>query len=184
MVELPESAQAALFGYGFLVPLALIDHASDIGMSFSLFYLIPVLVVGWALLAAAAIVMSLVSATLWEAINRVGIGVSASIGTHLWNMGTRIVFYLIVSYLLAGLRQSHQALSTLSSIDSLTGITNRRAFLESLEFEMARHRRSGQPLSLAYLDLDNFKQVNDSKGHQEGDEVPEDRSKGAWPNPS
>ena len=56
-------------------------------------------------------------------------------------MGTRIVFYLIVSYLLAGLRQSHQALSTLSSIDSLDGLTNRRAFL-NLWNRDGRHRQA------------------------------------------
>jgi len=81
--------QAMLFGYGFLLLLALIDYSSDITISFSVFFLIPVLVVGGRASLRAATLMSFISATLWEAINRRDIGVSISLGIHLWNLGTR-----------------------------------------------------------------------------------------------
>jgi len=58
----------------------------------------------------------------------------------------------------------------LARTDSLTGLANRRAFLERLGDELARVRRSGGPVCIAYLDVDNFKTLNDKKGHLEGDE--------------
>ena len=55
--------------------------------------------------------------------------------------------------------------------DPLTGLWNRRAILEILHKEMDRSRREAAPLGLIMLDLDHFKQVNDTYGHQAGDEV-------------
>ncbi len=59
----------------------------------------------------------------------------------------------------------------LATRDSLTGLANRRLFDESLQREAARAQRLGTPLSLLVLDVDHFKQVNDSYGHQTGDAV-------------
>ena len=59
----------------------------------------------------------------------------------------------------------------LSLTDELTGLPNRRAFLRRIEDEVARVQRYGFPLSLALMDLDLFKQVNDKYGHAGGDEV-------------
>ena len=53
--------------------------------------------------------------------------------------------------------------------DALTGLLNRRAFQERLEAELARSRRTGEPLSLAIIDADHFKDVNDRRGHAAGD---------------
>jgi diguanylate cyclase (GGDEF)-like protein len=59
----------------------------------------------------------------------------------------------------------------LSLTDELTGLPNRRAFLRRIEDEVARVQRYGFPLSLALIDLDHFKQINDKHGHAGGDEV-------------
>ena len=59
----------------------------------------------------------------------------------------------------------------LATRDSLTGLANRRLFDESLEREVARARRLSSPLSLVVIDVDHFKQINDSIGHQAGDAV-------------
>lgn len=56
-------------------------------------------------------------------------------------------------------------------IDALTGVRNRRGFEESLEKETARARRTGQPLTAMFVDLDHFKRVNDQYGHPCGDRV-------------
>jgi diguanylate cyclase len=55
--------------------------------------------------------------------------------------------------------------------DQLTGALNRRGFKESFDAEVARIERSGKPLCVALLDLDNFKKLNDLQGHQAGDEA-------------
>jgi diguanylate cyclase (GGDEF)-like protein len=59
----------------------------------------------------------------------------------------------------------------LSVHDSLTGCLNRKPAMELLETELRRARRSGQPLSVLMLDVDEFKQVNDRRGHLCGDAV-------------
>ena len=63
----------------------------------------------------------------------------------------------------------YQFIDTLSRVDSLTGLNNRREFDRLLSQEVQLAQRSGQRLSLILIDIDHFKQINDRHGHQEGD---------------
>lgn len=65
----------------------------------------------------------------------------------------------------------HQRLYELASIDALTGLYNRRKFRELLEQTLLKTLETGAPLSLVFVDLDHFKRINDTHGHQSGDEV-------------
>jgi diguanylate cyclase (GGDEF)-like protein len=58
-----------------------------------------------------------------------------------------------------------------ATVDSLTELANRRVFEAALSREVARSKRSGQPMSLVIIDIDHFKRVNDDHGHQVGDAV-------------
>jgi diguanylate cyclase (GGDEF)-like protein len=76
------------------------------------------------------------------------------------------------------LREAHTQLNLvmqrekeLARTDMLTGLANRRAFYEALQAERARTARYGRPMTLVYLDLDNFKRVNDTLGHAVGDDL-------------
>ncbi|MBN2398001.1 MAG: sensor domain-containing diguanylate cyclase [Deltaproteobacteria bacterium] len=69
------------------------------------------------------------------------------------------------------LRESEARYRTLSVTDSLTELYNSRHFYDQLQLEIERAERYGHPLSLLLLDIDNFKQFNDTYGHLEGDEV-------------
>jgi diguanylate cyclase (GGDEF)-like protein len=69
------------------------------------------------------------------------------------------------------LAESRHALATRGATDPLTGLANRRAFQERLRAEVKRARRYGSPLALAILDLDRFKRVNETYGHEVGDRV-------------
>lgn len=67
------------------------------------------------------------------------------------------------------LRQRNSELERLSQIDGLTGIANRRGFDDALDRAVRRARRTGQPLSLLLVDIDHFKELNDTLGHPAGD---------------
>ena len=66
---------------------------------------------------------------------------------------------------------AQEILEKLASLDSLTGLLNRREFFVLGEREFQVAQRSGQPLTAILLDLDHFKQINDAHGHIAGDEV-------------
>jgi diguanylate cyclase (GGDEF)-like protein len=68
------------------------------------------------------------------------------------------------------LKNERDALTQLATLDGLTGIPNRRSFDAALRREWARMARAGQPLSVILLDVDHFKQFNDTYGHSDGDD--------------
>ena len=90
----------------------------------------------------------------------------ASAGPALWAgmTGTVIATAVVVGSLAGRLR-------ALASTDALTGLPNRRGWEATLERELARSMRRGTPLCVAVLDLDNFKLLNDERGHLAGDRV-------------
>ena len=69
------------------------------------------------------------------------------------------------------LKRTNLKLERLAATDSLTGAANRRQFIEMVDAEIERAKRGGAPFSLLALDLDHFKAINDSYGHQVGDEI-------------
>lgn len=69
------------------------------------------------------------------------------------------------------LKELNQTLQRASLTDTLTGIANRRAMLERLKAEANRFQRGGKPFSVLMLDLDHFKRINDTHGHEAGDLV-------------
>jgi diguanylate cyclase (GGDEF)-like protein len=76
-----------------------------------------------------------------------------------------------LSQLRLTLETANQRLRRLVTIDALTGVANRRHFDRELERELRRSRRDALPLSLIFLDLDEFKKFNDTYGHARGDEI-------------
>jgi diguanylate cyclase len=85
---------------------------------------------------------------------------------------------LVVQRLRARLRGKNDELTealakiaVLATVDDCTALPNRRSILDTLDREIARSRREGTPLSLAYIDLDRFKSINDMFGHKAGDRV-------------
>ncbi|MCQ8105092.1 diguanylate cyclase [Methylomonas sp. SURF-2] len=84
---------------------------------------------------------------------------------------SRMIVYLVFAWLGVKLRQLLNELDRLASQDSLTAAARGRFFYEFGTAELARSFRSKSPLCLVFIDLDNFKEVNDNQGHQLGDQL-------------
>ena len=92
---------------------------------------------------------------------------------HNWSDDTKSLLEAIEGPLGVALRQitDQQILERLARTDGLTHLLNRRAFLEEMDLALGRARRYGRNGCLLYVDLDNFKPINDTFGHEEGDTV-------------
>jgi diguanylate cyclase (GGDEF)-like protein len=84
---------------------------------------------------------------------------------------TEIIGGIVILLLVIGMKREHKDVLELATKDTLTGIENRRAFEDAVAKECSRAKRFKSPLSLLYLDLDEFKLINDRFGHSFGDQV-------------
>jgi diguanylate cyclase (GGDEF)-like protein len=156
----------------FATLIAIPDELSHHEVSWSLFYLAPISVATWYTgrrrgfyLALYCVIVSLLPdliVTSLEHAHQIAV---------IWNALTHVVSYLLVVILLDLICQHITLTQTQANTDILTGILNRRAFTEMLQHAIRMSRREGKPLTLAYVDVDNFKLVNDQFGHGEGDQV-------------
>jgi len=166
-----------------LATVGLLDYVTGPWLSFALLYVTPVLAAAWWLGRTPAILASIVAGLAWfqaEAWGHRGEPDRAL----LWNSLSRLVMLVVMASLVVRIREDRKRLKDvnakladllsgaekLARTDPLTGLPNRRAFLERLADELTRAKRSGGPVCIAYLDVDNFKTLNDREGHPEGDE--------------
>lgn len=154
----------------------------DVAMS--LVYLLPVVAAAWWAGRAAAAITALAAGVAWFVAD-VALRPPDHLALSAWNGVTRLVTFGLVGMLIARSRRDARQLAALNAssnelyrrevelarTDSLTGMPNARAFRDALDAALARARRNGTPLALAYVDLDGFKQVNDRLGHAAGDDV-------------
>ena len=151
--------------------LGLVDWITGSEISFSIFYLVPVAIAGWLVGRWAGIGLSAVSAAVWAAADLAAGSRYSHPLIPVWNATMRGGFFLVTTFLLANLRRILAHERAHSRTDVLTGAGNWRSLSDIAEREIARVRREGTPLSVAYLDLDDFKRVNDSLGHSAGDDL-------------
>ena len=151
--------------------IALFDYYTGYELSVGPFYLFPIFLVSWSIGRNAALGLSAASAALWYATDISSGHVYNPPEIGYWNALMRFTYFASVAYLAARLREEQDLHKNQARYDSLTGLLNRRGFLETADLECNRARRAKTPLTLAYIDLDNFKSINDRYGHSMGDEV-------------
>jgi diguanylate cyclase (GGDEF)-like protein len=137
-------------------------------LSLTVFYLLPIAIATWFVGARLGQVLAFLSAALTYEIlfqRHVPLLNVAWEASMVWVIGA------IVAELLHGIKLSSEVGKQLSRIDSATGAVNRRFFTELLEAEFHRSERYRFALTVAYIDLDNFKQLNERLGRQAGDEL-------------
>jgi diguanylate cyclase (GGDEF)-like protein len=147
------------------------DTITGADVAFTLLYIGPVIFAVWTLGVRWGVAASVVSALASLGSTLLTRERSVPLTIDLWNLGTELGVFLFFTLLLGELRRRLREESDLARTDPLTGLANGRAFIDQLERELGRQRRVGGTLSLAYLDLDEFKAINDQFGHAEGDRV-------------
>ena len=88
-----------------------------------------------------------------------------------WNFAVYLGFLILTTYVLQRLKTSLEQERLVARSDFLTGAVSRRHFLELAASEINRARRYNHPFTAVYIDVDNFKAVNDTFGHDVGDEL-------------
>lgn len=156
-----------------LIGLALIgffDYFTGPDYSFSIFYLVVVVASAWYQGRKSALLLSVAGTVIWFA---------AAIASReyaddyplsiFWNDLVELTHFLFAVFVISTLKALLDASEKTSRIDPLTGIANRRLFYEVANAEIARAHRTSEPFTVMYIDVDNFKTVNDTQGHDEGD---------------
>jgi diguanylate cyclase (GGDEF)-like protein len=152
-----------------MAAVAIADWHSTADIAFTLAYMLPLALAAWRLPRTAVVACAIACACSSLAMQELRRGNAQPNAIIVANFVMELLVFLAFGLLLSALRDRLARESTLARTDSLTGMPNRRAFLAELEREADRCARFGQPFSVAYLDIDRFKQVNDRLGHAAGD---------------
>ena len=149
--------------------LGALDYFTGYEISFSIFYLVPVTIAVYFSNIGFGIVISFLCAAVWYTADLFAGHPFSSILIPAWNALMRLGYFCLHTYLLNDIIRLYERAKADSMIDGLTGAVNTRYFSLLFDRELAKAQREHSELTIAFLDLDNFKTVNDTLGHSAGD---------------
>lgn len=161
-----EKGPKLIMGIILLGGVTFLDFYTGTELSFSLFYLIPISFFSFAFGASVGNGVAFISAAIWLLVD-VLTTAHADTFAYLWNTIIRLGFFLLPAWMLRSLEQERLHART----DFLTGAINNRYFNDLLEREIERSLRYNHPFTIAFIDMDNFKTINDTFGHLYGDKM-------------
>ena len=149
---------------------AVLDEKTGPYLSFGVFYLLPVVICAWWGGFAPGILVAIAGTVAWCVVDHAENPATPPVA-GVWNGVVRFGTLVLVASLAARVHAGVRRERWLARTDPLTGAANGRHFYEIVSTEAERAQKTAQPLTLAYVDLDDFKKVNDRLGHAAGDEV-------------
>ncbi len=166
-------SRSLIFGLSiiFVMLLGYIDFITGYEISLTIFYLLPITLLAWYSGRNSAFFMSFLSVIIWFAADFKSGEYSKHFYIFIWDTVVGLCYYLLISYFLSTIRKLYEYEKSLARSDVLTGAVNRRYFYTLASSEIYRAHRFHRPLSLAFLDIDNFKTINDTLGHDIGDDL-------------
>lgn len=162
-------SRLTVLGFFIVALVGIVDHLTGPELFVSIFYFIPIFLVTWFTERRIGVMISIASALTWFVADFTSGHTYSHPAIPYWNMSVRLGTFLVITFLLSTLKQALEHEKELARTDPLTGIANRRYFIELANAEINRAGRYKHPFTVVHIDLDNFKQVNDRFGHSVGD---------------
>jgi diguanylate cyclase (GGDEF)-like protein len=171
-LQLQSKRRIVSAGVVLVLVLWVIDYLTGPDFSFVVFYLFPVFLVTWFAGKKAGIAISLMSGIAWFAADMLTmLPADSNPSIPYLNLITKLGFFLVVNLTVSSLRISLEREREMARTDYVTRVANSRYFAEIASREIRRAGRYQHPFTVAYLDIDDFKAVNDRWGHSAGDEL-------------
>ena len=158
-----------LLGFSFSLVISFIKYLTGPEWAMSAFYIFPIILVAWNAGIAAGIVISFFSAITWLFADLMLLDYFSNPIIPFLNETFRMVVFLVIIFIIFKLKTALENQQKLAGTDPLTSVLNRRAFYDLAGLELNSARRYQTPTSFLYLDVDNFKGINDHFGHRIGD---------------